>query len=466
TVTISAPPPRSILPFTKWEVIEYFSSSAMITFLFTVLVLGRGCVLIDSEAERELLLTNPISMYEYFNAHTLHEAITLAVSFLPYGMFIAFFTNGCNGIKAILLAVPTLAFTYLFTILSGVLAILTINRVLRLLVRATIVIYVTASIVQSLLTLRISPLLSLPFTPIIKPIIFCFTITEDPTQVLLETLPVLLATASITLIGVHLADLVYPERLKLPVELQFVFPEEETIKPIYSNPRKAIYNVILLQPLLSRKHLAAATLAVIAPLVLGYGLRLFNTQLSSHIISNLGFSFSFLFPMVINAQVFAVASTLGPIWIYRVNLADMKVLASAFLLRLTIYCSEVCLAFSLFVAVITGRLQYLLLPLVALPAATASATVTLILLAYVMSKKRLARRTETGLTLPEEILQVALFASAAVLVAPLIWFLLLIESSAPWLFYYSATSVALTATVYFLGVEVASELLYTRDVAS
>lgn len=466
TVTVSAPPPRGVLPFTKWEAIEYFSSSVIITLLFTVLVLGRGCVLIDSEAERELLLANPISMREYFNAHALHEAITLAVSFLPYGMFIAFFTNGCNGVKAILLVIPTLTFTYFFTLLSGVLAILTINKILRFLIHATITVYAAASITHSLLTLRISPLLSMPFTPLVEPIILCFTITGEPTQVLLETLPVLAATAGIVLVGVHLADLIYPENLKLPVELQFTSSEEEAIKPIYSSPRKAIYNVILLRPLLSRKHLTAATLAVIAPLTLGYGLRLFEAQLSSHIISNLGLSFSFLFPMVINAQVFAVASALGPIWVYRVNLADMKALASAFSLRLTLYCSEVCLAFSLFVAVITGRARYLLLPLAALPAATASATVTLIILAYVMSKKRLARRTETGLTLPEEMLQVVLFASTAFLIAPLVWFLSLIESGAPWLFYYLAVSIAIAAIVYFLGVELASELLYARDVAS
>ncbi|MCS7104959.1 MAG: hypothetical protein NZ954_05280 [Thermofilaceae archaeon] len=458
-------PPRRVQLLTKHEAIDYFSTSAVVMLFSATLIMGRGSVLVDSEAEKELLLTYPLSMREYAMAQTLQETVTFASALLPVGTLLAFLTSGGNEAKAFLLAVPTLTFCYVFVNLVGIITFLTVNKVGRVAVQSFTISYACASAVHSLATGRLSPLLTSPFAFAAKPVVFCFTLTEPPSEVLLETIPLLAAATALTLLGKPLVKLVHPEHFRLPTEL-FDQGESREVKPVYGTPKGAIYKVVLLKPLLSRRHLTILALALIAPLILGFTFRTLAAELGPHSLFNIAISFGFLFPLVINAEVYVVSSTLAPIWLYRVNAADLKTLANAVTLQLVTYCSEVSLAFSLFLATATGRLEYLLLPLASLPAAAASSTATLIVYAYVMPKRRLVRRTEAGLTLPEEMFQLVLSLCASILVVPIIILMQLIQSGASWLPHLTLTSIALAALIHVIGVELASELLNSRDVAS
>jgi hypothetical protein len=83
----------------------------------------------------------------------------------------------------------------------------------------------------------------------------------------------------------------------------------------------------------------------------------------------------------------AVAFDLGPLWFLRVNLADFKALVAAETLKYTVYLSEVLVAITAFVVALTGRLDYLLLPLASLPLISGISVSSLLAIAIIISKE-------------------------------------------------------------------------------
>jgi len=463
---VAAPPParRGAMPLTKREAAEWLGAALSVTLALSVLLAARGCVLIDSEAERELLLANPVSLREYFCALALRDSLA-PLSAIFSSAALAFAINGGNAAKALLLA-PLLAATS--TILSFVpraSSILSLNPRWRLALRAATAAYLVVSALHSLATRAPSPLLSAPLAFAARPIVLCFTITETAAQVALEGAPLVALAAALLPLNARLGDLAHPEHFKLSVELGLE-PEREGGAPIYGSPRSAIYRVLLVRPLASPAHVGLLVLAVPASLLLGLLARALVPPLPQRQGGLWGFTTGFLFSALNGVNVSVVAAALGPLWVYRVNAADMKSVANAVALRLEIHYAEAILMLSLFLAVGTGRAEYLLAPLAALPACSGSAVATLALLAYVMPKKRLVRRTEAGLTMLEETVHWLLFAGSLVLLVPLIVFLALVEVGSPWVLHYALAPTPLALLVHWLGVEFASELLYSRDVAS
>ncbi|MEM4532017.1 MAG: hypothetical protein QXY39_09130, partial [Thermofilaceae archaeon] len=135
------------------------------------------------------------------------------------------------------------------------------------------------------------------------------------------------------------------------------------------------------------------------------------------------------------------------------------------LLRLTIYMLELSACLALFNLFLTGKYEYLLVPIAALPAAEGSAAAILLAVAYLLPRRRLVRHVE-GLTTLEESVLLIIMGGATVFAVPLMIFVVLLGSGAPWLPVFSAVSLALAALMHYLSVELISEILRTRDIAS
>ncbi|MEM2475515.1 MAG: hypothetical protein QW407_06280, partial [Thermofilaceae archaeon] len=171
------------------------------------------------------------------------------------------------------------------------------------------------------------------------------------------------------------------------------------------------------------------------------------------------------FPIVSAMAVSTIQFHIAPIWVYRVYGGSFKAIVNALLLRLTIYMLELSACLSLFNLFLTGKYEYLLVPIAALPAAEGSAAAILLAVAYLLPRKRLVRHVE-GLTTLEESVLLIIMGGATVFAVPLVIFVVLLESGAPWLPVFSAASLALAALMHYLSVDLISEILRTRDIAS
>jgi hypothetical protein len=467
TVAIAAlaPPTRLLQPsalgITKREAEEY-ASAALLAYLAATALAGapgRGRLVVKKAAERDLLLTQPVSVRAYLLASSVREALEGGASF-AFSLALAAPFLG-SGAKAALL-LPTLALAHLFlATATGVLGLAAALAGARW-VSAPLLAYLAAGVLHSAALRSLSPLLTAPLRWIARPIVLCFTLTEPWWQVLAESLPLAAACAASSAAYALLSGrFAHPEMMKLLGEVA----AEEVGGPelsLSSDPRSAIFELHLKRAFATRRHAALVAAATASLAALGFALARFGLAEAIKPGMVLVWFVSVSVGMVLGVAAF----DLGPLWFYRVNCADLRALAAAVALKQTVYLSEAALALSAFAAALSGRLEYLLFPLANLPFACASSVGTLAAVALVIPRKRLVKHTQEGLTVPEEWLLSAALASAAPLLLAAALFGSLVETGSPWLPLYLAASFALAALVLFVGVEVAAELLYSRDVAS
>lgn len=123
-------------------------------------------------------------------------------------------------------------------------------------------------------------------------------------------------------------------------------------------------------------------------------------------------------------------------------------------------------AITAFVVALTGRLDYLLLPLASLPLISGISVSSLLAIAIIISKKKLVRYSSEGFTEPENWLFGIFIALTLPLLLVVELFVFLIEERVAWLPLYLVVAIVVSFVILLAGVNIVANLLYSRDVAS
>ena len=453
-------------PITKWEAIDYLSATTLSMFLLSLLLTGSERALaIEKVAERDLLLTQPVSLTTYFLAKDFYSSIAVASNFY-LGASFSLFIYGANA-KNVLLFPLIMLVELLFSSMLGILRLLVLAGRLSLsLLRASASVYLVAALLHSAGTRALSPLLTAPLRWVVRPLVFSLTLTEPWQQVLAESLP--LAAMCVVLVPSYAklaGRIVHPEEMKHFTEV--MTESEGDAEPelsFLSDPRSAIFELYLWRPFTSKTHMTRFVAGTAILAVVGLLLRFFGVVEVIEVL--VIFEYPFLVLMIAVMLAAAVAFDLGPLWFLRVNLADFKALVAAETLKYTVYLSEVLVAITAFVVALTGRLDYLLLPLASLPLISGISVSSLLAIAIIISKKKLVRYSSEGFTEPENWLFGIFLALTVPLLLVVELFVFLIEERVAWLPLYLVVAIVVSFVILLAGVNIVADQLYSRDVAS
>ncbi|MEM4562912.1 MAG: hypothetical protein QXI55_03210, partial [Thermofilum sp.] len=153
---------------------------------------------------------------------------------------------------------------------------------------------------------------------------------------------------------------------------------------------------------------------------------------------------------------------------YRTSAQSMKPLAASLLAKSVVYYTESFAVVGVLLASLTGNPAHLLLPLAAMPASAASATVALWFLAHVAAHRRLVRFSSRGFYLLEDIVATLImgFSLVAAVFSVTSFNLLLEYASGTALFkLFPLISLAVGAILTLIGRDVLADTLASIDVA-
>lgn len=400
------------LGLNKFVLIDLIGAALTLMILLGMIT-GRAAITVMEEAEYELLLAQPLDMETYFLGRFMRDTAQMLVITIWYVAFVpmALDLSGGNP-KAALLPISVLLLTAYLSALTTLISELKIVwREGEGYIRLFASFYALISIMHSLLAWRVSPLLSMPFRPLAESIVYCATISEGMSDVLLSLSKGLLILLPILFMELKLAGRVSPEYIK-PTSV--LIRERESKKSgrrveLYSqDPGRAVFNYIFRLEVLNAKHFAILSSVVLITGLISYVLKEVAAGKLELLFGSLQFLSLFLVPLLVSEMVAflvnaSMARDFAALWIYRVYARDLKPVAESLMLKYALYLSEAFLVISVFDAVTTGNPLMLLLPLIILPLTVLTAFLLLMIVTYLASKRKIVRQVPSGLYMLEEL---------------------------------------------------------------
>ncbi len=397
------------LGLNKFAIIDLISASLMLMILLGAIT-GKAAITVMEEAEYEILLAQPLDMETYFLGRFLRDTAQMLaftawyIAFVPIAMDL----SGGNP-KAALLPISILLLTAYLSALATLIHELKITwrgDYIRLIASS----YALISIIHSILSWGISPLLSVPFRPLAESIVYCATISEGTSDVLLSIGEGLLILLLMLLLDLGLAGRISPEYIKPASALMKVKKKKpKRNAEFYSrDPRKAIFNYIFRLEVLNIKHIATISLITLITWFTTYFLKEVASGKLGILFGSFQFISIFLIPLLVSeALAFLInasmARDLAALWIYRVYAKDLKPMAESLMMKYALYLSEAFLVISVFDAVASSNFLMLFLPLLMLPLTVLIACILLMIVTYLASKRRIVKQAPSGLYMLEEL---------------------------------------------------------------
>jgi len=401
------------LGLTKQLLIDSLSALLTVTVLMPFLK-GRSFLVVMEEAEGELLLAQPIEMREYVLGRTAYEigSSMIGYAFSLWLTPMIFEASGGNLAKSLLYPLVSLLSLLSITSLLDLATLIKVTlrrreRYLRLLAG----IYLIIGVLHSASTLHPSPLLSLPLRPIASAMIYCVTRSDSYLKVVVSLAETTALFSASLLALLKLSDSLSPEDVKALRELMRGELSEVVRRGrvrILDDMHRAIMYQVVIADVLTKTHVQNLTLALI--LALGTGL------LMGHVLpERLGLSIrSFLdfYPFIVSFITIelltilassVIARDLSALWIYRIYAPDLRPWAGALLLKCSIYLSEGLTLLSLFEATMEGDQLLLLTPLLNLPLTLLTSFLSLMLLTYLASRRRVIKESPIGMYMLEDL---------------------------------------------------------------
>jgi hypothetical protein len=465
---------KSLVPQGVSKELVLASTSAFLTAaLLLTAVRGPHEVTASEEAEYEVLLSTPLAMHEYVLGKTLYFIAQSTIASLPMlvvGAALAPVLSGGSLAKAALFPAAYLLFLAYAEAFFQLVVVLraAAGRHLGYLTCAAAA-YAVAAAAHSIASRSLSPLLLAPALPAVRPLVHCFTISEPALQVAGELATLALAVALLLAALAAASSRLSPENVKpmseVVRELQLGRKAGSSAR-IYASPSASIRKVVLGLSVLTARHLALVSLALVAAALSGLAARLLLPSLDTSTVA--AFALGLLVVELSVSTGSVVLRDLSPLWLYRSLAADMKALTSTLLAKLLVYYTESFAVVAVLLAAATGRPGHLLLPVASLPAGSVFAVVNLWFLARVASRRRLVRYSSRGFYLIEDLVATLLMAfSLVVSTVAFTGFSVLMEYSGggPLLGVLLAASVLASVPVLLFGREVVADTLSTVDVA-
>lgn len=218
--------------------------------------------------------------------------------------------------------------------------------------------------------------MTIVFRPMCEAVVYCFTITETVTDVLIALFKQVLFLVAVLAVGLKISDNIYPENVK-PL---FVLIREKQVKKVkigrgasfwHKNVDKAIFNYVVKLNVFNVKHIVKLLVILIVVTFAGYVIKdilapRFNLNLES------SFIFIFLIPYLVSMSLaslvnFMLALDFPVMWIYRVYARRLNGLAKSLTLKYVVYLVETFLVLSVLEASMSQNFLMLFLPIAMLP---------------------------------------------------------------------------------------------------
>ncbi|RLE68460.1 MAG: hypothetical protein DRJ43_05560 [Thermoprotei archaeon] len=400
------------LGLNKYKLVDILSSLLTLSPLLMVIT-GKAAIRVIEEAEYELLLAQPLDMSTYVLGRSFMELAQMTLMSLPYFGFVPLISqiSGGNWGKAFLFPPVLLTIIAYFSVISTLVNVIRISFMEKeWLMKFTCLAYLLIAAFHSILTLRPSPLLKLPFRYLAEAAIYCATISEDLQGVLIRWELSLGILVLLLLLTVKLAGRVPAEYVRPISELMKEARSKafKTGASLYSaDPEEALFRYVFSFDVLTLTHLR--NLLIVLAVSGGSGL------VFLHVAPKLGFdprnaSFitTFIIPLMVSEMASflvgqAIAKDLSAMWMFRVYALELKPLASGLLLKHSMYFSEAFLTIALFDAIVREDPRLLLEPLIVLPITIFTSFVLLVVTTYLASKRKIVKQMPTGLYMFEDI---------------------------------------------------------------
>ncbi|MEM1516195.1 MAG: hypothetical protein QXW88_01605 [Thermofilum sp.] len=477
SVAVHGPPPaalaRSWIPAGLEKNTVIASTSAFLTVIVLMTAFrGPHEITASEEAEYELLLSLPLTMPEYvlgklgyFAAQSLLASTALVVA----GVALAPLVTGGSVAKALLFPLAYLLFLlHAETLFQLIVVVRAVSGRRVWAVSAAALAYLAAAAAHSVLTRSLSPLLTAPALLAAAPLVHCFTISETPAFVALELAALLLLDALLVACLYAVSTRLEPENVKPLSEVarSLLLGRPTRSRRMPGSHSAAIRRVVLELPLLSLRHAALVLGALAAAAGGGYAARLLLPGLDASTVTSFAVGVLVLELTVSTGNI--ALRDLSPLWLYRTSAQSMKPLAASLLAKSVVYYTESFAVVGVLLASLTGNPAHLLLPLAAMPASAASATVALWFLAHVAAHRRLVRFSSRGFYLLEDIVATLItgFSLVAAVFSVTSFNLLLEYASGTALFkLFPLISLAVGAILTLIGRDVLADTLASIDVA-
>ncbi len=459
------------LGLSKEKIVSMLSTLLTAFFLFEV-IRGRSVLPVMEEAEYEVLLAQPISMSEYMLGRLLFQTVQFGLLGIFYfGMIpLVYDLSGGNALKALLFPFSlVLFFLYMnsLTFFSPLLKISFPNY--RGFIRILSAAYLALAVVHSVAIGWVSPLLVAPFFLPVVSIVYCVTLS-DPTIVVVayQTLTIFVILALNATIY-KLSSRLYPENI---VPVKEIYREKaggkrESFTLYAETPQEALTRLLLYRTFVNKKNLATIVAGLLSAFLLGLILRVAVLPFFSASPKFFSDAAGFLVPLIV-AEITSILSMytlsidLLPLWVYRVYLLDKEALARRLMLKHSIYYSMVFLAVAVFKTALTNDLFQLGYSVFMLPVAFLISGLSLLLLVYLASRRRVVKVAPTGLYVLEDVAMTIVFSVDFSLI---IVFTVLYDILGGFMhaIIFSCVASLIIYTVFsrFLG-----ELLYSVDIVS
>ena len=440
----------------KYVIIDLLSTLTLTYFALCLIFEFRLRIIVMSEAEYEVLLSQPIDMSTYILAKRFSDLIQIAwmsifmAGFIPYSIQL----SGGNYSKPLLIPVSLMLLFIVLGSLSMTLSILAyvIREKLRY-VKLILILYMASGLLHSLYIGWISPILSAPLKPAFEAIIYCLTITEDVGDVLLAYVKVLVIIVLLNILIVKASNYIHPELIQ-PITVGMAERRKrvrESVEMRYLGPAdRVVFNYVCLAKVAGRGNITFVFVSTALAFIAGYVLA--NCVPDPEFLV---FVSSVLTPMIVSQVIEALVNAslaldLPSMWIYRVYMLSIKPFISSLVLRYSAYISEGLLILAVFNFSLTRNPAHLLLPLTVLPSTVIVSYVILLVAIYFASRRKVVKKAPTGLYVTEGIVVSILLIvfMPAFLIADLVYKLLLNILPVEFIVLSSAVSLAIALAIH------------------
>ncbi len=466
----------------KNKIIDLISTLIFLYFTLTMII-GRS-ILTSSEAEYELLLSQPIGIDTYVIGKTIygivHGLIFVPVyfAFIPSSMAI----NGGN-VKALFLPLSmALTFFVFGSVAHNTIAML--NKVfekynIRNIVRLVLLIYLTICMVHSIAIQYFSPLLALPFRCFPELLVYPLTITETVYDITLSLGKAICTIVVMFMVLVWSSKYIIPEDI-VPLNIIIMRKQVKTYKksrvPIlkFDTPESAVKSYILGSSILNRRHIVNLVITVSLVIVASYVAKLILPNILSIIGIEVSFITSLFIPLFISITCasfiqFILVNDIQAYWIYRVYLIDMESVAKTFLLKYLVYLLEILFIIACIDTILSGNILFILFPLTVMPLMVITGFLILALTLYFVSKKKIVKQMPTGTTILEQVTSTILWTIVIVslMISKTSYTILLsINSTTPILLLSVASSTVISAILYMIFSRLLASIAQKYDIVS
>ena len=457
----------------KNSIMDIGSLAILLTIICGLLVGGRKILV--SEAEYELVLSQPISMPTYIAGRMLHIVARSLMAMPVFFWFVPLcmdFNNGNPKAFLIPLSITLAAIFGNICMDAVILADNVLNKLgYRGYLRIGLAIYLVAGLVHSFETGYVSPLLTTPFRSLMELLVYPFTLTETLADILAPLCKTLVALLLMSALTLRLSRYVDPEDI-MPLERVIASKQVEGLRKkhrpliVSKSPSTTVWLFIFKRNITSFIHVRNLFIALTVTATISFIVKtLVPVDLLSLALFAAPILITMLTVMFVSVIGFTLAEDIRVYWIYRVYLVEMESVAKSLLAKYVAYLTELLLVTAIAYTILTNNILYLLYPLTVLPSAVITGFLMLATLSYFMSKKKIVKHLPTGMNIVEELVAGIISAIVAVsIAASLVSFNILLAYPPIVIIVSTATSLVLALLLYTLLAKILSKIMQTYDI--